>query len=622
MAKDTTRKNATQKAPLPPRNHQSSRADGRGDGPARTSRKTGKKASMAEADAPPDTRTKSATKTKIKPRNKKAPVMAKPEKPARVKEAAAAAEPAGTAATAETDSGAVRVRMYRQGLGDCFLLAFPRPEGGEFFVLIDCGVILGTPDGDQIMKEVVADIANETGGTLDVLVATHEHWDHVSGFVQARDEFAKFKTIREVWLAWTEDPRNETANRIRRDREARLDALKKGLVGLTQKLRARDPDETGPQGKALATLDRAAEVLTFFGIDPAGAAVGDGLGASAKDDGLTTSAAMKWLRERTEKPRYWKPGQSHEVKIQGGSLRVYVLGPPEDKLLMKDLPTRSGQETYHELAHFAAYASTFNAALDGLSAFKPTIPFDLKYQISEDDARRVEFFREQYFGTDGEDDPDAWRRIDAAWAAGATEFALKLDSDTNNTSLALAFELPDGRVLLFPGDAQVGNWESWHADASGNKRVWKVKERDDEIVEVTAEMLLRNTVLYKAGHHGSHNATLRGQGLELMTHEDLVAMVPVDTYIAHEKKHWEKMPFLPLMSRLKTLAKDRVIQADQTRERLTATVPTAPEKTALKDFLRDVVDAPTAFKTQFLEEEKGKEKKVDRPLYVEYCIKL
>ena len=39
----------------------------------------------------------------------------------------------------------VRVRMYRQGLGDCFLLSFPRP-GGESHVLIDCGVLDGTAD--------------------------------------------------------------------------------------------------------------------------------------------------------------------------------------------------------------------------------------------------------------------------------------------------------------------------------------------------------------------------------------------------------------------------------------------------------------------------------------------
>ncbi len=32
------------------------------------------------------------------------------------------------------------VRMYRVGLGDCFLLAFPTGQAGQaFYMLIDCG---------------------------------------------------------------------------------------------------------------------------------------------------------------------------------------------------------------------------------------------------------------------------------------------------------------------------------------------------------------------------------------------------------------------------------------------------------------------------------------------------
>src|SRR5436190_5025038 len=60
--------------------------------------------------------------------------------------------------------------------------------------------------------------------------------------------------------------------------------------------------------------------------------------------------------------------------------------------------------------------------------------------------------------------------------------------DTNNTSLVLAFELlPSRRVLLFPGDAQVGNWLSWQdvrwsvTDAGGAR-------------EVTAADLLSRTI--------------------------------------------------------------------------------------------------------------------------------
>ena len=64
----------------------------------------------------------------------------------------------------------------------------------------------------------------------------------------------------------------------------------------------------------------------------------------------------------------------------------------------------------------------------------------------------MSFFKERYFrpGTTDQE----WRRIDAAWVEGASELALRLDSVTNNTSLALAIELEDhaqhavrGRVL-------------------------------------------------------------------------------------------------------------------------------------------------------------------------------
>src|SRR5687768_2131673 len=56
----------------------------------------------------------------------------------------------------------------------------------------------------------------------------------------------------------------------------------------------------------------------------------------------------------------------------------------------------------------------------------------------------------------------AWRRIDDDWLDSAGEFALQLDSYTNNTSLAMAIELKGtGKVLLFVADAQAGNWISW-----------------------------------------------------------------------------------------------------------------------------------------------------------------
>src|SRR5262249_31151882 len=58
-----------------------------------------------------------------------------------------------------------KVRMYRQGLGDCFLISLPRSDSDRpYNVLIDCGVILGTADASTKMTEVVEHIIAATQG--------------------------------------------------------------------------------------------------------------------------------------------------------------------------------------------------------------------------------------------------------------------------------------------------------------------------------------------------------------------------------------------------------------------------------------------------------------------------
>src|ERR1700730_11869454 len=117
-----------------------------------------------------------------------------------------AAKKAGTSSRAT-------VRMYRQGLGDCFLITLPRNNGKDFFILIDCGVILGTSGAQDTMKNVVTDIGKVTKNHIDLLLVTHQHWDHLSGFLQAKDEFEQIE-IDEVWFAWTEDPKDALAKKL------------------------------------------------------------------------------------------------------------------------------------------------------------------------------------------------------------------------------------------------------------------------------------------------------------------------------------------------------------------------------------------------------------------------
>src|SRR5437868_1518247 len=84
-------------------------------------------------------------------------------------------------ATPRSIQGPATVRMYCQGLGDCFLVSFPRKSGEQpFRILIDCGVLQKTPDDEAKLNAVANDLWKETGGRIDLLVVTHEHWDHVA----------------------------------------------------------------------------------------------------------------------------------------------------------------------------------------------------------------------------------------------------------------------------------------------------------------------------------------------------------------------------------------------------------------------------------------------------------
>ena len=98
-------------------------------------------------------------------------------------------------------------------------------------------------------------------------------------------------------------------------------------------------------------------------------------------------------------------------------------------------------------------------------------------------------------------------------------------------------EFPGGDVVLLVGDAQVGNWESWQ------DLTWTVGERS-----VTGPDLLARTTFYKVGHHGSHNATLRAQGLEAMRALK-TTVIPVDHEMA-VKKRWGQVPLPALVAAL------------------------------------------------------------------------
>src|SRR3954447_7260514 len=125
----------------------------------------------------------------------------------------------------------VSVRMYRQGLGDCFLITLPKQDRSPWHMLIDCGVILGTPQVNDRLSEVIANLAADTGGRVDVLVITHEHYDHVAAFAGLNNLFCADGEERkndqlqigEVWFAWTEDPNDPLGQKLNKARAAQVD---------------------------------------------------------------------------------------------------------------------------------------------------------------------------------------------------------------------------------------------------------------------------------------------------------------------------------------------------------------------------------------------------------------
>jgi hypothetical protein len=82
-----------------------------------------------------------------------------------------------------------------------------------------------------------------------------------------------------------------------------------------------------------------------------------------------------------------------------------------------------------------------------------------------------------------------------------------LDEAMNNTSLILLLEV-GGKLLLFPGDAQIENWRYALRDAPNAAAI---RER------------IAGTHVYKVGHHGSLNATPRKLLWEAFARRDQAA---------------------------------------------------------------------------------------------------
>ena len=481
--------------------------------------------------------------------------------------------------------------MYRQGLGDCFLVTFD-VGGDEKHMLIDCGTLGATTTGVKLDK-VVDDIKTTTGDHLRPAdrdprtPRSRLRLQEPEGQVQAAMQ------IDHVWLAWTENPTDPMAKNI----EKFKNDLGAALKGIAKSLAA---SSRAPLGSAVA------DILGFFDDDILGA---------ADDFAPTVDEAMDFVRTGTGgKTRYCNPGDGPFEESWLPGFRVFVLGPPRDEAKINNLGKHGSSELYSLAASLQPAAALFAAGkpaalalAGGDEEFEASLPFDIRYHREEGQSDTTKMFT-AYLAKD-----DEWRTVGDDWLNVASDLALQLDTATNNTSLALAIErIADGKVLLFPADAQEGNWLSWHDE----KMKWTVTGGPGAGT-VRATDLLSRTVFYKVGHHSSHNATAKGKGLELMKKKaELTAFIPVDRKVAlgrNPKDSWQ-MPALTLYRRLLEQCDGRVVRSDIG---FAADPDTATDKATEKEFKK--MATPTEWKKWAASQKKAKHIVVT-PMFVDYVL--
>jgi beta-lactamase superfamily II metal-dependent hydrolase len=462
--------------------------------------------------------------------------------------------------------GGAVVRMYRIGHGDCFLIAFAGEDANKpAYVLIDCGYKPGSPGKlgtPTRVKDIGADILAATGGRIDVAIVTHEHQDHVNGLTPTN--FPGLK-VGKVWFAWTENPADDIANQLRKKFKDRL----LGLIDARANLLGAGEDDS-----LVATFlegELGEDAGRFNGLNS--------LGSDGKDPAKSANkVAMKFLRDcAAGEPDYLYPHDKILPVPGAANARAFVLGPPRDIDKIDDLDPIGDENFGDDQGWHGMGATAVSAGAKG----RQVSPFPRRHVLSMEQAFDIStangFFAERY-GTDGIGIDDAldgqsihdnadWRRLSSKDFGDAGALALAMSNATNNASVVIAFELSKGgKVLLFVGDAQAGNWRSWseHAFTDGG-------------ATVTAEDLLGRTVVYKVGHHGSHNATLNGKAISRHANltwmaqgqhaAEFVAMITAVEDWAHQKPKpdWNH-PLPAIKKELVEKAGGRVLQTDTSVE--------------------------------------------------------
>ena len=218
----------------------------------------------------------------------------------------------------------IEIRMYYVGFGDAFRVTV-RKGDETFRMLVDCGVHSQghARDMKESVRNIIDDLTADCGGTprLDVVVATHHHTDHVSGFAV---DFWEEVEVGEVWVPFIEDTTDPDAQSLLETQIKTAQKLK-GLIDARRQRLAAD------------------DVHSSEMLDMAEAFVDNSRGKSrARNRLLSRNDATTFANK--PKVQYLPSADPAKNVIDTGKCGVvaHVLGPPRDPELLKKMDPPKG----------------------------------------------------------------------------------------------------------------------------------------------------------------------------------------------------------------------------------------------------------------------------------------
>lgn len=446
-----------------------------------------------------------------------------------------------------------RIRMYQVGFGDCFLLTFeydqPLNDGRDKrHVLIDFGSTR-LPTGWKSLSNAAKQIADHTDGQIDVVVVSHRHKDHLSAFGEAElvETFVAAGYPKLVVRSWSERP--ELADDATGDDEA-----------------------IGPKSQALLGQLRTAEAFAAaLGHKLTGAAprslAGEALQLAA--DQVANGAAVERLDTWAgSSGRYLRYGLPSGIEALVPGIEVDVLGPPTVDQHKQVASQRSRDPNEFWMIYQGLVAGLESAHLmdepgsEGDDAVPdPAASYSSTAASGQGSGLSAAAEAPGAQAPIGDIGPVRWLtdRMVRQNLNALLRVTNVLDTALNNTSLILLFRVPSAvgpLRLLFPGDAQIENWEYALKFAP---------EKEANLAE------LRDIDLYKVGHHGSRNATPRTL-YDLWTAADgadrpLVAMMSTKSGV-HGRSPATRVPRETLVAALDTRTAEHLYSTEGITSRI------------------------------------------------------